>query len=75
MAAAPGPGRPRKAATIQGYLRALQPALADWSARYQSLRQVTSDDITDQLQPLTGPTRLLVAAVMRSLFKTLKTRG
>jgi hypothetical protein len=70
----PRPGRPRKAATIQGYLRALQPALADWSARYQSLRQVTSDDVTDQLQPLTGPTRLLVAAVMRSLFKTLKTR-
>jgi hypothetical protein len=70
----PRPGRPRKAATIQGYLRALEPALADWSARYQSLRQVTSDDITDQLQRLTGPTRLLVAAVMRSLFKTLKTR-
>jgi integrase len=70
----PRPGRPRKAATIQGYLRALQPALADWSVRYQSLRQVTSDDITDQLQRLTGPTRLLVAAVMRSLFKTLKTR-
>jgi integrase len=70
----PRPGRPRKAATIQGYLRALQPALAGWSARYQSLRQVTSDDITDQLQPLTGPTRLLVLAVMRSLFKTLKAR-
>jgi ribosomal protein L40E len=70
----PRPGRPRKAATIQGYLRAFQPALADWSARYQSLRQVTSDDITDQLQRLTGPTRLLVAAVMRSLFKTLKTQ-
>jgi hypothetical protein len=70
----PRPGRPRKAATIQGYLRALQPVLADWSARYQSLRQVTSDDITDQLQPLTGPTRLLVAAAMRSLFKALKTR-
>ena len=70
----PRAGRPRKAATIQGYLRALQPALADWSARYQSLRQVTSDDVTDQLQRLTGPSRLLVAAVMRSLFKTLKTR-
>ena len=60
----PRPGRPRKAATIQGYLRALEPALADWSARYQSLRQVTSDDITDQLQRLTGPTRLLVAAAI-----------
>jgi hypothetical protein len=70
----PRAGRPRTAATIQGYLRALEPALADWSARYQSLRQVTSDDITAQLQPLAGPTRLLVGTVMRSLFKTLKTQ-
>jgi hypothetical protein len=70
----PRAGRPRKAATIQGYLRALQPALADWSARYQSLRQVTSDDIHEQLEPFTGPTHRLVAAVMRSLFKTLKTQ-
>jgi site-specific recombinase XerD len=62
------------AATIQGYLRALEPALADWSARYRSLRQVTSDDVTDQLEPLAGPTRLLALAVMRSLFKTLKTQ-
>jgi integrase len=67
-------GRPRKAATIQGYLRALEPALTDWSARYQSLRQVSSDDVTDQLEPLAGPTRLLALAVMRSLFKTLKTQ-
>lgn len=70
----PRAGRPRKPTTIQGYLRALEPALADWSARYQSLRQVTTDDIADQLQPLTGPTRKLVAAVMRSLFRTLKTQ-
>jgi integrase len=65
-------GRPRKHATIQGYLRALQPALADWSVRYQSLRQVTGKDVTAQLDPVTGPTRLLVLAAMRSLFATLK---
>jgi integrase len=70
----PRAGQPRKAATIQGYLRALEAALADWSARYPSLRQVTSDDITDQLETFIGPTRLLVLAVMRSLFKTLKAR-
>jgi integrase len=67
-------GRPRKRTTIQGYLRALQPALADWSARYQSLRQVTGDDVTAQLGPVTGPTRLLVLAAMRSLFAALKAR-
>jgi hypothetical protein len=74
VAAAPRAGRPRKPATIQGYLRALGPALADWSARYQSLRQVTSDDIDDQLKPCTGPTGRLMAAVMRSLFRVLKAR-
>jgi integrase len=68
----PRPGRPRKAATIQGYLRALEPALAAWSARYPSLRQVTSDDVTAQLAPLAGPTHRLVLTVMRSLFGALK---
>jgi hypothetical protein len=68
----PRAGRPRKATTIQGYLRALEPALGAWSARYQSLRQVTDEDVTDQLKPFTGPTRLLVLAAMRSLFKALK---
>jgi site-specific recombinase XerC len=70
----PRPGRPRRAATIQGYLRAVAPTLADWSARYQSLRQVTSDDVTAQLEPLAGPTRKLTLAVLRSLFRTLKAR-
>jgi hypothetical protein len=70
----PRAGRPRKAATIQGYLRALDPALAAWSARYSSLRQVTSDDVDDQLEPSTGPTRRLVASAMRSLFRALKAR-
>ncbi len=67
-------GRPRKHTTIQGYLRALEAPLADWSARYQSLRQVTPEDLTAQLDPVTGPTRLLVLAAMRSLFATLKAR-
>jgi integrase len=68
------PGRPRRDATIQGYLRAVSPALADWSARYQSLRQVTTEDIAAQLEPLTGPTRRLTLVVLRSLFRTLKAR-
>jgi integrase len=70
----PRAGRPRQAATIQGYLRALHAPLTDWAARYQSLRQVTGDDITDQLAAVTGATRLLTLAAMRSMFGTLKTR-
>jgi hypothetical protein len=70
----PRAGRRRQAATIQGYLRAVTAALADWSARYQSLRQVTTQDIAAQLEPLAGPTRKLTLAVLRSLFRTLKAR-
>jgi integrase len=67
-------GHARQPQTIQGYLRVLQPALTDWAARYQSLRQVTEPDVTAQLTPVTGPTRLLALAAMRSLFGALKAR-
>ena len=39
-----------------------------------SLRQVTTGDLTADLAPLTGATRLLALSAMRSLFGTLKTR-
>jgi hypothetical protein len=48
-----------QSSTIQGYLRILQAPLASWSARYESLRQVNTDDLAAQLAPLTGATRLL----------------
>jgi hypothetical protein len=70
----PRAGRPRKPATIQGYLRALTPALTDWASRYGSLRQVTTADITTQLAQRTGATRLLTLSVMRSLFGALTSR-
>ncbi len=70
----PRAGPPRQNRTIQGYVRILQPPLAAWSARYESLRQVTTDDVTGQLAPLTGATRLLALSAMRSLFGTLKAR-
>jgi integrase len=68
----PRAGPARQTSTIQGYLRILQAPLASWSARYESLRQVTTEDLTTELVPLTGPTRLLALSVMRSLFGTLK---
>ncbi len=70
----PRTGRARRSTTIQGYVRVLQGPLASWSARHQSLRQVTTSDLTAQLAPLTGATRLLALSAMRSLFGTLKTR-
>jgi integrase len=68
----PRAGRPRQDRTIQGYLRALQAPLAGWAAQYESLRQVTTDDLAAALTPLTGADRLLALAAMRSLFGTLK---
>jgi len=70
----PRPARPRDTTTIQGYLRALDTPLTAWSARYESLRQVTTEDLADQLTTLTGATRMLTMSAMRSLFKTLKTQ-
>jgi hypothetical protein len=55
-------------------VRILQGPLANWAARYESLRQVTTDDVTAALAPLTGATRLLALSAMRSLFGTLKAR-
>jgi len=47
---------------------------SSWSGRYESLRQVTTEDLTAALAPLTGATRLLALSAMRSLFGTLKAR-
>ena len=52
----PRAGRPRSPRTIQGYLRILQPPLTEWATRYESLRQVTTEDVTSQLDKLTGAT-------------------
>jgi hypothetical protein len=70
----PRPARPRHARTIEAYLRILEDPLATWSASYDSLRQVTTEDLTTQLALLTGATRKLALAAMRSLFTTLKAR-
>jgi hypothetical protein len=65
---------PRHPRTIEAYLRVLHTPLAQWSAQYDSLRQVTTEDLAAQLAPLTGATRKLAKAAMRSLFTTLKAR-
>jgi NAD(P)-dependent dehydrogenase (short-subunit alcohol dehydrogenase family) len=70
----PRAGRARQTSTIQGYLRILEAPLAAWSARYESLRQVTTVDVTAELTVLTGATRLLALSAMRSLFGTLRAR-
>jgi integrase len=70
----PRAGRPRHPRTIEAYLRVLETPLAAWAATYGSLRQVTTEDLTAQLDTFTGATRRLAMAAMRSLFTTLKAR-
>jgi hypothetical protein len=70
----PRAGRPRHPRTIEAYLRVLETPLATWGGRYGSLRQVTTEDLTAQLELLSGATRRLGLAAMRSLFTTLKAR-
>jgi integrase len=63
---------PLQQQTIRSYLWALQQPLAAWSAKFGSLREVTDDDVDEQLRRFTGGKRDLAVTVMRSLFKTLK---
>jgi hypothetical protein len=65
--------RPHTRSTIDSYLRAVRPAVAQWARQYPSLRQVTDDDVDTHLEPLRGSRRTHTAVALRSLFGTLKT--
>jgi hypothetical protein len=60
--------RPRAIATVHSHLGKALPALTDWSARYDHLREVTRDDIEDFLRPLHGSHRHNALVALRSLF-------
>ncbi len=48
---------PRSPHTARAYLRATLPALQDWSARYDHLREVTRDDVLGYIAGLCGHER------------------
>ncbi len=60
--------RPRAIATVHSHLGKALPALTDWSARYDHLREVTRDDIENFLRPLHGSHRHNALVALRSLF-------
>ena len=72
LTATNGRGRARARSTIDHYTAAVAPALTGLAARYDSLRQVSEDDIAAQLEPLRGSARTAPAVALRSLFATLK---
>jgi integrase len=67
--------RPRKPDTIRRYLRCVHPVLADWSARYGHLREVTASDITAALATLRGHKRHQALVALRSLTRHCKKAG
>lgn len=64
--------KPRLPNTVKTYVRACGAALEHWSSRYDSLREVTSEDVQEQLVGLAGWDRPNALNGMRSLFRTLK---
>ena len=69
-----GRSRPLSPHTVRHYLSAAKPALADWACHYSTLREVTTDDVVDQLDALQGSARVITAVALRSLFSALKIR-
>jgi Phage integrase, N-terminal SAM-like domain len=67
--------RPRSPGTARAYLRAVRPALLDWSARYDHLREVTRDDILAYLAGLYAHERRQAVSALRSLFTWAKKTG
>jgi site-specific recombinase XerD len=66
------PRKPLQNETIRSYVWILTEPLAAWSNTYDSLREVTSEAIDEQINKFSGAKRGLAASAMRSLFKTLK---
>lgn len=63
---------PRADSTARNYLAAALPALEEWSARRGHLREITRDDVLDQIQALTGRHRQSTLTALRSLFAWAK---
>jgi len=64
--------RPRDPKTAWVYLHTIAPVLAAWSAHYDHLREVTSEDILSAIDGLNGHKRHHAISVIRSLFRHCK---
>ncbi len=58
--------------TLRRYLFYLKTPLADWARRYQTLRQVTADDIRTAVTAVKGARAHERAVALRSIFRALK---
>jgi hypothetical protein len=69
-----GRSKPLNPTTIRHYLNAVLPTLEAWAGTFGSLREVTTDELTDRLAALQGSQRTITAVALRSLFAALKAR-
>jgi len=67
--------RPRNEKTVRHYVAAMLPALTDWSARYQHLREISRRDVVAHVTALQGHQRHTTALALRSLFGWAKKNG
>lgn len=67
--------RPRDQATVWAYLNAVRPALLEWSAGYDHLREVIRDDVLAHVKTLHGHERRQTLVALRSLFGWAKRNG
>jgi integrase len=67
--------RPRSPNTAATYLRRVRPALANWSTRYDHLREVTHDDVSACVGALRGEARRGTVTALRSLFRWARRSG
>ncbi|GAA2609209.1 hypothetical protein [Streptomyces lienomycini] len=58
--------------TLRRYLSYLRAPLADWTGRYQTLRQVTADDVHAAVTAVKGDRAHERAVALRSIFRALK---
>lgn len=67
--------RARANSTVYGYLNETYPVLADWSSRYDHLREVNRDDVLAVRDAVRGKQRENRIVALRSLFRHCRTRG
>lgn len=65
----------RSPKTFYNYVRAVQPALRDWSTRYEHPREISRNDVTGWISNLRGRERQTAVVALRSLFAWAQKQG
>lgn len=67
--------RPARLGAAISYVHSALPALTEWSARHDHLREITRDEVLAHVGELLGRQRQMTVVALRSLFAWAKRRG